>query len=228
MILLKYEIVYFDLDNTLLDFSKSEKEALKRTMKRYGITIDEKTYELYEKINEKWWSYFSQGKYKKDFIVVARFKEFFEAAGINDGNPELTSKEYLDELSSLSFFMPGAKKALEYLKQKGQRMAVITNGVERVQQGRSKKVNLDSFIEFVLTSERVGKPKPEPKIFFEASKLSGVPLKKSIYIGDNPESDLQGARRAGIDFILFDSNGKAEEVDCTVAKNFEEVINLIE
>ncbi|TYB93759.1 MAG: noncanonical pyrimidine nucleotidase, YjjG family [Kosmotoga sp.] len=225
---MKYEMVYFDLDNTLLDFNKSQREALKRSMKRYGLIVDEKMQELYEKINEKWWSYFAQGKYEKDYIVVTRFKEFFEAAGIKNADPKKTSKEYLDELSKLAFFMPGAEKALKYLKQKGQRMAVITNGVERVQQGRSKKVNLDRFIEFVLTSERVGKPKPEPEIFFEASKRSGVPLEKSIYIGDNPDSDLQGAQRAGIDFILFDSDDKAIELDCTIAKNFDEVIRFLE
>ncbi|MFW6119896.1 MAG: YjjG family noncanonical pyrimidine nucleotidase [Petrotogales bacterium] len=225
---MKYKLVYFDLDNTLLDFNKSQKEALKRAMIRYGLTVDEKTQELYEKINEKWWSYFAQGKYNKDYVVVARFEEFFEAADIKNGDPELTSKEYLDELTRLAFFMPGAENTLKYLKQKGQRMAVITNGVERVQQGRSKKLNLDRYIEFVLTSERVGKPKPEPKIFFEASKLSGVPLEKSIYIGDNPESDLQGARRAGIDFILFDNDNKAEKFDCTIVNDFSEVVRLLE
>ncbi|MFO7881249.1 MAG: YjjG family noncanonical pyrimidine nucleotidase [Kosmotogaceae bacterium] len=224
---MKYEMVYFDLDNTLLDFNRSQREALKRSMKRYGLTVDEKTRELYERINEKWWSYFSQGKYKKDYIVVARFKEFFEAAGIKNGNPELTSKEYLDELSRLAFFMPGAESVLKYLKQKGQRMAVITNGVERVQQGRSKELDLDKYIEFVLTSERVGKPKPDPEIFFEASRLSGVPLEKSIYIGDNPDSDLMGAQRAGIDFILFDNENKVNDLDCTKTNSFEEVINLI-
>ncbi len=220
-------MVYFDLDNTLLDFNKSQREALKRSMKRYGLTVDEKMRELYEKINEKWWSYFAQGKYKKDYIVVARFEEFFESAGINNGDPGLTSKEYLDELSRLAFFMPGAENALKYLKQKGQRMAVITNGVERVQQGRSKKLNLDKYIEFVLTSERVGKPKPDPKIFFEASNLSGVPIEKSIYIGDNPESDFLGARRAGIDFILFENDGKVRDLECKKAESFDEVINFI-
>jgi len=221
-------MVYFDLDNTLLDFNKSQREALKRSMKRYGLIVDEKMQELYEKINEKWWSYFAQGKYNKDYVVVARFEEFFEAADIKNGDPELTSKEYLDELSRLAFFMPGAENTLKYLKQKGQRMAVITNGVERVQQGRSKKLNLDKYIEFVLTSERVGKPKPEPRIFHEASKLSGVPLEKSIYIGDNPESDFQGARRAGIDFILFDKDNKAEEFDCPIVNDFNEIVRLLE
>jgi putative hydrolase of the HAD superfamily len=205
---MKYEMIYFDLDNTILDFDKSEEYALKSVFEYLNIRYDESYIEIYRPINEKWWKLFSEGKYKKEVIVVERFREFFEKIGVFNLNFNEVAKVYLKGLSSVAFFIEGAEEFLGKLKEKGFRMAAITNGVESVQQKRAKIAKLDRFFEFVLTSEKVGKPKPEPDIFFYAEKLSNVPLSRSIYIGDNIETDYEGAKKAKLDFILFDPKNK--------------------
>ena len=224
---MRYEIVYFDLDHTLLDFEKSEKIALFNMLKHFSIEPKEEYIEIYKPINEKWWKLFSEKIYPKEVIIVERFREFFEKINLDSiYDFKEISKVYLENLSQLAFFFDGAEDLLKKLKNNGQRMAAITNGVEKVQQGRSKILNLHNYFEFVLTSEKVGKPKPDPLIFYEASKLSKVPIEKSIYIGDNPDSDYKGAKNAGMDFILYDPENK-HNLNCVKVKNYNKLLGLL-
>lgn len=223
---MKYKIIYFDLDNTILDFNKSEEFALKKIFEFLKLNFKDEYLNIYKPINEKWWRLFSEGKFPKDVIVVKRFQEFFETININLDNYEEISKFYLKALSNAAFFIEGAEEFLKTIKEKGIRMAAITNGVESVQQNRAKIAKLNRFFEFILTSEKVGKPKPEPDIFYYAEKLSKVPLSKSVYVGDNIETDYEGAKRANLDFILFDPENKFN-VNIKKAKNFSELYELL-
>ncbi|MGJ8453937.1 YjjG family noncanonical pyrimidine nucleotidase [Pseudothermotoga sp. U03pept] len=223
---MKYEIVYFDLDNTLLDFSRSEKEALYNTFRDHGIFLTQEQITLYTQINKKWWLAFSQGKYDKEYIVFARFEEFLDNINVKSLDAKRIAQRYLETLSHLAYFLPGAEDLLEKLKKRKQRMAVLTNGVKTVQESRSKLLRLDRFFEFILTSEEVGKPKPDPTLFFKAQEISGVPLSRSVYIGDDPQTDSLAAKNAGVDFILFDYTGTGNDSQKT-ARTFEQLYSML-
>ena len=197
-----YEIVYFDLDHTLLDFDRGEREALVLTLRNFGYSVSQEEIVLYNSINKKWWAYLQNGKFNKDTIVIGRFREFLNEISLKAPVEEV-SKMYLEELSVRAYFLPGAEEFLKTLNEMGQRMAGISNGVQRVQRRRSAIVGMERFLEFVVTSEEVGAPKPDPKIFFEAVKRSGVPIGTSVYVGDNLESDYAGALNAGMRFIWY-------------------------
>ena len=51
----RYTTLLFDLDNTLLDFSKTENRAIKSTLFINGLPNDEETAKLYSKINKSYW-----------------------------------------------------------------------------------------------------------------------------------------------------------------------------
>lgn len=226
---MKYEIIYLDLDGTLFDFERSEAEALSALMAGGGYSLNIDEIELYKEINKKWWKALSDGKYSKEYIVVARFREFFEIIGFKKITPEEASKSYLIELSKRAYFLPGAENFLLKLKKTGIRMAAITNGVDFVQKNRSRTANLDRFFEFVLTSEKVGKAKPAPDIFFEAARISGVPITRSLYIGDNVETDFAGAKNAGMDFILYapGKEGRIAPDGLKIAGSYAELLDMI-
>lgn len=219
-------MVYFDLDNTLLDFSRSEKEALTSIFEEKGFDLTDELINQYVLINKKWWQYYAKGLYPKDYIVVARFEEFLNLLGRTDLNTVEIAENYLEKLSNLAYFLPGAEEFLEKLKSKGQRMAILTNGVQAVQEKRCKLLKLERFVEFVLTSEAVGKPKPDPTIFHVASKMSGVSLEKSVYVGDDPVIDFEASKNADVDFILFDPTGACSFSGKTV-KNYDELLSLL-
>lgn len=226
---MKYSIVYFDLDHTLFDFDRTERESLEVVLENASVKATPEMIKRYKEINAKLWSEFSSGKYTKEFIAVERFKRFFNEFGIKGISAEKASTLFIKELSKRGYFLPGAERFLKKLKAMGQRMAVITNGIKKVQESRKQAAKLERFFEFLLTSEEAGKPKPFPDIFHLAAIKSGVPLAESVYVGDNLETDYAGAKNAGIEFILYQPEliEKIDGLDLKVARNYNELLALL-
>jgi glycerol-1-phosphatase len=58
------------------------------------------------------------------------------------------------------------------------------------------------------TAVAVGKPEPA---MFEAARAVTGPVERIAMVGDNPASDIEGGRRAGLSTILVDASGAAGE-----------------
>jgi len=59
-------------------------------------------------------------------------------------------------------------------------------------------VGLDSFFAVVIISGELGYRKPDPRPFEELVKQLGVQSWSVLYVGDDPEPDILGARQAGL------------------------------
>jgi HAD superfamily hydrolase (TIGR01549 family) len=77
------------------------------------------------------------------------------------------------------------------------------------------RAGLDPFLDVVVTAKDAGADKPEPKIFLAAIKKAGLPASETLYVGDQYERDVVGARKAGINAILIDRYDLFPEItDC--------------
>jgi REG-2-like HAD superfamily hydrolase len=65
-------------------------------------------------------------------------------------------------------------------------------------------LGLTPYLDFVVTSKEVGSDKPEPPIFLAALERAGVSASEAVYIGDQYETDVVGARGVGIKPVLID------------------------
>jgi putative hydrolase of the HAD superfamily len=95
---------------------------------------------------------------------------------------------------------------LQYLHEK-YHLHLITNGFEEVQITKIKVSGIGQFFREVITSEKAGALKPDPRIFRYALDATGAVLTESIYIGDNLEADIIGARKAGWPQVYFNPDG---------------------
>ena len=78
-------------------------------------------------------------------------------------------------------------------------IAIISNGVERVQQGRLQRSGLDQLVDAVFVSEKLGVTKPNRKFFDAALNTLGINnRKKVLVIGDSLKADIQGGINAGL------------------------------
>jgi putative hydrolase of the HAD superfamily len=57
---------------------------------------------------------------------------------------------------------------------------------------------LGRFFSGAVNPERIGYPKPDARIFLSACQMAAVDPGDALHIGDDPEADLIGARRAGL------------------------------
>lgn len=207
MITKKYTHLFFDLDNTLWDFSSNSYEALYATLKRLNLLAVIGPYDLffaiYSEENERLWDLYRKRQVTKKVLRAERF----EAAFIRNGTP-LTigggevNDIYLEEMVNQAQLIEGARELLDYLHGR-YKIAIITNGFTEVQYDKIHKSKLTKYFDKVITSEEIGTPKPGRKIFEYAAKSINAPKKSTLMIGDSWEADILGAREFGIDQVFF-------------------------
>ena len=67
---------------------------------------------------------------------------------------------------------------------------------------------LVSFFSQVVMSTYLGFRKPDPRIFMIACTLLNTPPEDAVYIGNDPEADIGGAKGIGMQAILLDRKGE--------------------
>ena len=82
-----YTILFWDLDDTLLDFKKCERNALLKSFAKYGRSVGDDVVSLYSKINESYWKRLELGEVTRQELLVGRFRTLFETLMIQDLDP---------------------------------------------------------------------------------------------------------------------------------------------
>lgn len=217
----KYDHLFFDLDNTLWDFSTNSKLAMEQTMaenKLLSLLPSFDIYfETYEKINHGLWADYHKNLIPKSELIVERFSRSLSKFGIADLDWQELNSQYLTNMALQTSLFPSAVETLSRLQEKGYSMYIITNGFKEVQYKKVKNCGLDTFFRKMFVSEEIETTKPNREIFEYALKSVNASKKKSIMIGDSWETDIEGALRFGIDQIMFTNNDTyplPEEVRC--------------
>lgn len=222
---MKYEIILFDADETLFDFKKSEKHALKSAMLEFNIEYDENHHlEVYKDINTVIWKELEDGIITQDKLKVERFKRFFSKLNVQFDEVEF-AKSYMRHLSRASFLYDDSTPLIESLY-KTHRLSIITNGLTDVQNTKIRKSTIAKYFEDVVISEEVKVSKPDARIFELAlSNLKYTDKSKVLMVGDSLSSDIQGGINFGIDTCWFNPN---KIVNKTSVKPTYEISSLME
>lgn len=206
----RYRWLLFDLDNTLFDYDRAEREAMTRSFAEIDRPVDAGLLDQYRRINGELWQAFEQGGITQEYIKVQRFARLLDTAGI-DADPALLSKRYLFYLSQGTFLIDGAKELVRALQGR-YRMLLITNGLKDVQRPRIAHSTIGSYFEGFVISEEVGAAKPDGRIFDVAFDMMEQPDKSEVLIvGDSLSSDIAGGRAYGIDTCWFNPSGRPAE-----------------
>ena len=220
--------VYFDLDDTLLDFKAAEHDAIAKLLPLHNIACNEGLIAEYSAINQSWWERFERGEIKREQIFAGRFKTFTEKFGFN-ADPEKMAEDYFGLLSQGHNVMAGAENVLIYLKQNGYTVCVTTNGVAFTQHRRISECGLQKYFDYIFISEEVGFQKPD-KRYFEAVMNNSPEKDKSkiLVIGDSQSSDILGGINAGLDTCWLNMHGKtAMHIPTYEIKNITEIVHIL-
>jgi putative hydrolase of the HAD superfamily len=95
------------------------------------------------------------------------------------------------------------------LRERGYRMAILTNNVREWEELWRSKLPVDEIFELVIDSAWVGMRKPDPRIYrLTLERLGGVPPERSLFVDDN-EGNVEAARGLGMHAVHFRSNEQA-------------------
>ena len=215
-------VVFFDVDGTLLDtsdFAETARKAAIGIMVDNGLPLDkDEAYGVLKTIIRE-----KGSNYGKHFNVL---DPMLVALGMTT---------YHNVKMALLRPFPETIDTLIYLKSQGYRLAVISNGITIKQWEKLIRLNINSFFDEVITSEEVGKEKPNKLIYDVAlRKMKGTP-EKSVMIGNKFKADALGAINAGMKAILVNSDVteddrdyiKTEQLDITIVDNIGDVNTIL-
>ncbi len=211
----KYRHLFFDLDHTLWDYNRNVQESLSELYEVYallelGIASQLEFYNAFLIVNDGLWEKFNKGKIDKSTLREVRFKMIFELLGLEKmAVPKELEADFLHRTSTKPHLFPYSKEILGYLQSKYE-LHIITNGFNESQSLKLNSSGLVSFFDLVVTAETTGHKKPDKRIFEFAMNRLGTTAVECLMIGDNPTSDIQGAKNAQIDQVFFNS----KNVEC--------------
>lgn len=153
--------------------------------------------------------------------------EIFRRLGIPDEKHERIFDDIYRFFSDPSAWelYPDTVESLEKLKAEQFSLAIVSNwnsSLESIVAG----LGLADYFEFMVASAEAGSKKPSPKIFQVALEQAGVAPSRVVHVGDTYQTDVLGARRAGIRGIMLDRHD-GEHQDHEVIKSLRELHPLL-
>jgi putative hydrolase of the HAD superfamily len=197
---MKYSAILFDLDNTLLDFTKSEEESLHELYCHFfdGRLPEDVFTTEFLRINHELWKSVELGKMSPVELKTERFSRFLDEQNLKL-NPHLLAEFYEKNLGQNIYWFNGAEKLLQTLREQFL-IGIVTNGLTTVQRRKYQLTGLDQWCPCYVISEEIGIAKPEKEIFEIALKQLGVTAEETLMVGDSVSSDFKGAVAMGMDF----------------------------
>lgn len=232
----KYDVVFLDAGYTLFTANPSPAKFYHQVCTQHGADVAlEQMIEAMRQIwmdhvipemndpnadffcsdeeDRQWWWDYDRRVFDHLGIPAEKHDEIFDEIYRFFGNPEAWE------------LYPDTVESLEHLKSSAFSLAIVSNwnsSLMDVVDG----LDITKYFDFVIASAEVGAKKPSPKIFEHALERTAAPPSRVVHVGDTYQTDVLGARRAGIRGIMLDRRG-AEHYDHEVIRSLNELYPLL-
>ncbi|UCG95015.1 MAG: TIGR02253 family HAD-type hydrolase [archaeon] len=189
--------VLFDLDNTLIDFIKMKRicsEEAVSAMTDAGLPLSKEKgvkilYELYREYG------IENQKIFQEFLnkVSGKIDKRILAEGIS---------AYRKVKAGFLKPYPHVVSTLIKLKEKGLKLGIVSDAPELQGWIRLADMRIIYFFDTVVTLGETGKKKPSKKPFQIALKKLGLKPEEILFVGEDPERDIKGAKALGMKTAL--------------------------
>ena len=214
---MKYKDLFIDFDDTLYDTHGNAVIALRELFDALHLERwfpdPNVFYDCYWETNIDLWTRYSKGEITRDYLIVERFRRPLTASEQYraEANSSLStvhfslkmSDLFLDFCSSKPGLVDGARQLMDYLRGKGYRLHMCSNGFHEVQYKKLRACGLHDHFDTIVLSEDAGANKPSPQFFDYALRQTRADKAATLMIGDNFQTDILGAKRYGLDTAYF-------------------------
>lgn len=219
-------ILLMDLDNTILDFTRSEREALTKALEHYNIKATDELLEQYALINQKYWALLERKEVTREEILYKRFEEFFESSLSSKIDGHEINEIYHNYLVNLGYPLPESESFLKKAKALGYKIFIISNGSKSINPSRIEASGLKKYFDEIYISEDQGYDKPDVRFF--NNLLKKYPHKEQmVIIGDSLSSDIQSGINLGIPTIWLNPSNKTSSKPDYEIKSLNEIFDIV-
>jgi putative hydrolase of the HAD superfamily len=147
-------------------------------------------------------------------IIVGRTLEIF---GIGDETFAVRmAQQYHDRRVDLVYLFPESISTLEALRERGHRLAMITNGGAEGQRAKIVRFDLEKHFDYIVVEGEFGHGKPDERVYRHALEQLGVEASEAMMVGDDLERDVAGPQRVGMCGVWVDRAGNGLPTECTI------------
>lgn len=212
-----YELILFDLDDTLLYFEDYWEEATKETFRQFSLTQSLEADQLFD-VYERYSAYYVE-KYHRQEISIQHFRNHRLIRALSEWDIKIDERtaHQFNELYhdiSISFMRPNSELVplLDGLRE-DYRIGIVSNGTVEVQQAKLKALGVESLFPegTVIISEAVGCEKPDPRIYAAAQHAFRVPARNTLFVGDSWKNDVEGPIKSGMDAVWLNKDGRGTQ-----------------
>jgi putative hydrolase of the HAD superfamily len=210
--------VIFDLDDTLLDRSKTFSlycEYLIENFLKSKVSLNEKENVLLALKTMVRNGYKSRNSFHKKII---------DTWDLEYTDEEL-EQNWFEKYDKFSVSVYKLMDTLEYLNTK-YKLAIITNGLSYMQNKKIDELGIRKYFKEIIISEDIGIRKPEKEIFLLCCNRLNIKPLEAVYIGDNYEIDIIGANNAGLNSIWINKDKRDSNYEYSI-KELESVMKIL-
>lgn len=204
--------IVFDVDDTIYDQQAPYRLAMERAFPDFDMSQINAAYIRFRHYSDTGFPRVMAGEWTTDYFRFWRCRETLLDFGyreIDEATGRTFQEIYEYELENITM-LDEMRMTLDFLKEKGVPMGIITNGPTEHQLKKVKKLGLYDYIEpkRVIVSQATGFQKPEKEIFNLAAEQFDMNPATTLYVGDSYDNDVMGALNAGWHALWFNHRGR--------------------
>ncbi|MCK4330248.1 HAD family hydrolase [candidate division WOR-3 bacterium] len=203
------KVVLFDIDDTLFDRRKAQKEILHLIIEEYD--------DIFTGIGEEM---ITDAFFQSDSLAEQEFNEdtstdvfrkrrslrFLKTLGLSEKLAEEITTMYIKSYYTVGSQVRDAKYVVENLAEKF-KLGVVSNGFPDVQYQKLKTIGIRHLFHCIVLSGEVCIMKPAPEIFWMANNSLDNKPEECLYVGDSYNIDIIGAKKARMYTCWFNPDG---------------------
>lgn len=207
----RIKAVFFDMDDTLFDFTASVRRALLKVKTEYGQVFSDPIDSLldeYMRILHELHGGVITGRQTLADARLERFRRMLAARGLASDTNLLGPIErcYREEYFRRADPVPGALEVVARLAEHV-RVAVLTNHVRRDQLAKIDQLGFSPYLSDLITADMIGTTKPDRRMFETALERLNVQPSEAVMVGDSWPFDVLGACEVGLQAVWFNRTG---------------------
>ncbi len=205
------QVVFFDIDGTLIDDAAATRAGAIGLFDRYRDRLadcEERFLQRWDALREHHFGRFLRGEISYLGQRRARIRDLFRrtSSEMSDSEANEILSVYRELYERAWRLFPDVVDTLDALSRCG--LGVISNGSSMPQRRKLAAVGILDRFAVVVISEDIGVAKPHPRIFKAACQAVGVSPSACVYVGDRLDVDALGACEAGLRGVWLDRHGE--------------------